>query len=184
MTHPRKQIRAAVKALLLGTEGNRPTACEDRVFDTMTPPVELDSLVTEGPVLLAYTRNEEIRHEDYPAAGIDGALRRRLDLQIEVLATGAMVDDTLDDIAAQIEALLEDWTPPNFQNARIELKDTDINVTDLGERVLGGLFLTYEIAYYTPYRVDDDGWTPDAVHVVSRFTLPPEQIVFPPADED
>lgn len=176
--HPRKKIRAAVKALFLGTAPDYPTAAESRVFDTMTPPVSLESLTEEGPVILAYTRNEEIRHEDYPVTGQDGAVKRRLDLQIEVVATGAHVDDTLDDIAEQIEALLEDWTPTEFRSALIELKDSEINVSDLGDRIFGGLFMSYEIHYYTDYRrAEVDDWIPDDVFVVPRQTTPPEQIV-------
>jgi hypothetical protein len=178
MTHPRKLIRAAIKDRLTGVEPDYPTAAQDRVFDTMTPPVNLESLVDEGPVIMAYTRNEEIRHEDYPASRLDGAVRRRLDLHIEALTVGANVDDALDDLAEQIEALLENWEPEGFKSARIELKESEINVTDVGDRIFGGLFMTYEIAYWTKYREDTDpGFLADDVSVVARFTLPPEPIV-------
>lgn len=181
--HPRRQIREAVVQRLIGTAPDYNTAGQDRVFSGMTPPVNIESLMEEGPVIMAYCRNEEIRHEDYPTARLDGAVRRRLDLQIEALSVGSSLDDKLDDLAEQIEALLEDWTPAGFESARIELKDSEINVSNVGESIFGGIFLTYEIAYWTHYRPDtEDDFLPDDVFAAIRGDAP-DKVVDGPGND-
>lgn len=180
MAHPRKKLRELAKARLMNA-----TAAEDRVWATITPPIELEStLRDEGPVAFVYMRNEEIRHEDFPTSGRNGAVRRRLDMEITAAVIGGMVDDKLDDMAEQIEALFEDWEPEGFLGARIELKDTDLVVVDSHESTMGMLFMSYEIVYYYAYRKDvEDEWIPDDVFVVPNNTLPPEQVIFS-EDED
>lgn len=192
--HPRKQIREAAKTLLIGaviddddvtTYG---TIAADRVYATMTPPVDLESvLISDGPVLLCYCRKEESRREDYTPNGQNGWVKRRLNLEIEGMAVWnggeSGIDGQLDDFAKQIEALMEAWEPEGFRNAEIHLMDTEINVTDSGEGVLGGIFLTYEVDYYAPYRVvADDEFLPDDVFSASQLD-PPEQIVDDTGDQ-
>jgi hypothetical protein len=175
--HPRKAIRAAFKARLLNA-----TACQDRVFATMTPPVDLNGVLSaEGPVMLIYLRHEEEREEDYPADRQDGAFRRRMEVTIEVLAVGAEVDDLLDDIAEEIEALLENWEVPGFPAVDPLLMSSQIDVTDAQDRILGGLFMGYHLKAWSPYRADTSpGWIPTEVFVKPQAPAPSEEIIFNP----
>lgn len=158
--HPRKAIRQAFQTRLLGAVTVGPTttyatSSEDRVFSTMTPPIEIEStLANEGPVTMVYVRHQERREEDYPKSREDGAVKNRLEVSIEVLAVGANVDDTLDDQAELIEALLEDWEIPGFPSADALLIDAQIDVSNAQDRIVGGLFMTYHVNFWTPYRTD------------------------------
>lgn len=181
--HPRKQIRGLFKDRLL----NGGTQCQDRVFDTMTPPIDLQStIVDEGPVMMVYCRHEESREEDFPTSREDGPQRRRLEISIEVLAVGTSeeeVDDRLDDIAEEIEALIEAWEIPGFLNADPLLVDTQIDVTDTQQRIVGGLFMSYHLKYWTLYRPQaDEPFLPDDVFSAPNASAP-DQIVDDDHDE-
>lgn len=178
MTHPRKAIRQAFKDKLTGTAPDFATVAEDRVFDTMTPPIDVEGTIAqEGPVLMVYARHEEIREEDYPITRFDGAVHRRLEVSIEIIAAGANVDDVLDDAAAQVEALIEPWDIPGFQNASVLLVNSQIDVTDVESRIVGGLFMTYHVKYLAPYRPDmTPDFIPDEVSVRPQDGVDPEVV--------
>lgn len=146
--HPRRAIRDAIKARILGGE----TMAGDRVFATMTPPIALETVLEEeGPVIMAYIRRDRIADDDRPATG-NGGERRTLELEIEGIVVGADTDSKCDDLAEEIEALLEDWLIPGFPAAEMRLTDSEIAVTDAQDRISGGVFMTYEIKYWKPFR--------------------------------
>lgn len=172
--HPRKALREAFKQRLINA-----TACEDRVFSTMTPPIDLESIVEEGPVMLIYLHREESREEDYTVMGEDGAKRRRPELTIEVLATGSNVDDVLDDIAEVIESRVENWEIPGFPAVDPLLISSQINVTDTHERIYGGIYMNFHMKVWSDYRKDNaPGWMPDTVFSHPLPPQTPEQIIF------
>lgn len=163
MAHPRKIIRASVKSRLLGAAPSYATLAEDRVFDTMKPIASIDRLVEEGPIIMVYVRGED--KIEYPSTGYDGGTRRTLEIIVEALTVasqGQSVDDRLDDLAEQIEALLEDHKVTEFPSGDFKLQETQIDVTDTQDTVLGGVFMTYEFRYFTGYRRDTSpGFLPD-----------------------
>lgn len=176
--HPRKAIRGLFKDKLTGTGPSWATAAQDRVYDTMTPPIDIESTIAaEGPVLMVYCREEDMREEDYPVSRFDGAVRRRLKVDIEVIATGVNVDDFLDDVAAQIEALIEPWDIPGFENADVLLISTNIDVAAAQERIVGGIFMIYHVKYWAPYRPDTTpAFIPDEVSVRPRDGVDPDVV--------
>lgn len=151
--HPRRAIRGLIKDRLLSGD----TLAQDRVFATMTPKFNIEAVLSdEGPVIMAYVRGESIKPEDYPASGFNGGVRRTLDVAIEALVVGEDADDKADDMAEKIEALFEAWIIPGFPSAEMRLTETQIDVTDGLERTLGGVFMTYEVKYWTAFRPDTD----------------------------
>ena len=147
--HPRRAIREAFKERLLGA-----TVAEDRVFATMTPPLEVESMLhEEGPAIMVYARQEA--KPDLPVTRIDGGQKRTLTIEIEAVLVGASdLDDRLDDMAEAIENLLENWEVPGFPAAEVELGETHIYATDSKERYLGGIFMVYEVRYWKSYRAE------------------------------
>lgn len=166
--HPRKVIREAFKTRLMNA-----TAAEDRVFATMTPPIEVEAtLNNEGPVIMCFAREES--RPELPPTRLDGGQKRTLTIEVQALVTGAVnLDDKLDELAEEIEALFEDWDIPAFPAAEIALTETHISTTDGKERFLGGIFMDYEVVYWSPYRprtdqtYEIDDYIPDA-----EVTLP------------
>jgi len=162
--HPRKAIRAAFKARLLNA-----TAAEDRVFATMTPPLEVESMLhDEGPAIMVYARQEA--KPELPVTRNDGGQKRTLTIEIEAVLVGASdLDDKLDDMAEAIENLFENWEIPGFPAAEIELGETHIYATDSKERYLGGIFMVYEVRYWKAYRAEaDDPFSPECVFVIAN----------------
>lgn len=155
--HPRKLIRQEFKKRVLGPnaeDGEFATEAQDRVFASMSPPSNLEDLVQEGPVVCIYTGHEEIKPEDYPASGYDGAVRRTLTVSIEGLVGGANCDDKADDLAEELEALFEAWDVPGLPATEIRLTESQIDVTDGLQYELGGVLMTYEVRYWSEWRRD------------------------------
>lgn len=153
MTHPRRIIRNAV-ADRLRTAG---TSAGNRVWASREAPVNVESvLIEQGPIVLVYTRTEQIKPEDYPTSGF-GKVRRCLELAVEITAAGAdVVDDKLDELAEQVEAVLDNFDVPGLPATEIRLESTEIVTSDEFEQPLGGALLIYEARYWTDWRVDDD----------------------------
>lgn len=171
--HPRRFLREAFKERAMNA-----TAAEDRVFTGMSPPANLESLVEEGPVMCIYAGHEEIKADDYPKSGFDGAVRRTLTMSIEAVAAGVDAEDKADDLAEEIEALFEDWDVPGMPATEIRLMETEINITDGLEVIFGGALLTFEVAYWRSYRADesDDFLADDALIEVVVNDPPPVEL--------
>lgn len=154
MTHPRKIIRQAVAKHIRDGE----TLAAERVWASREPPVNVETvLMDQGPVILVYTRKDIIKPEDYPVDGQDGAVRRTLELAVEITAVGAdVVDDKLDDLAEQVEELLEAFEVPSMPATEIRLESSEIETSTEFEQPLGGAFMLYEVKYWKAYRPDDD----------------------------
>ena len=162
--HPRKAIRAAFKARLLNA-----TVAEDRVFATLTPPLEVEAMLhEEGPAIMIYARQET--KPELPVTRNDGGQKRTLTIEIEAVLVGASnLDDLLDDMAEVIENLFENWEIPGFPAAEIELGESHIYATDSKERYLGGIFMEYEVRYWKAYRAEpDDPFSPDCVFAIAN----------------
>jgi hypothetical protein len=151
--HQRRTIREAIADRLK----DRVEALGDRVFKSREAPANVMSLLEEGPMANIYARRDHIKPEDQPKSGEDEGVRRTLELAIEVTAVGsAAVDDKLDDLTDEIEALLEGFEIPGLPSAEIRLLSTDIDSTDEFEAPLGGALMEYEIRYWRPFRVPTD----------------------------
>jgi hypothetical protein len=156
MAHPRKLIREAIRTRLLGQ-----TLAEDRVYTTMTPIASIEKVLDEeGPLIMAYARGES--KPEYQNGGFDTSARHTLEIAIEALCIariGQNADDIVDDMAEQIEALMDGLTVPEFPSGDFILTETQIDVTDAHESILAGVFLTYEFRYYADFRKDtSDGF--------------------------
>ena len=149
MTHPRKIIRQAVVDAIKAAG----TMAQDRVWAGEQPPIDVPTVLSEeGPVILVYTRRD--RAEEYSASGTE-YVKRKCDLCIEIIAAeGYAVDDTLDDCAEQVEVLIDGFSVPGLPATEIRLHETNVETSDQFEKPVGGAFLTYDVEYWKPWRVE------------------------------
>lgn len=164
--HQRRVIRKAVADFLAANAtafgGTPATPGDARVFPSREVPGNAKTILEEGPIANIYTRRDHIKPEDYPASGFDSAVKRTLDLAIEITAAAAwIVDEQLDDLADEIETLLEPFNSdpdnpdvPGLPSAEFRLRSTEIDSTDEFDVPLGGALLVYEVTYWRPYRKD------------------------------
>lgn len=156
--HQRRVIREAIADYL----NDNVEALRSRVFKSREAPANVMSILDEGPMANVYSRKDHIKPEDMPPSGFDSAVKRTLELAIEITAVGAWtVDDKLDDLADAIEVLLEHFNAdperpdiPGLPSAELRLTSTDIDSSDAFEQPLGGALMLYEITYWRPYRTD------------------------------
>lgn len=135
MAHVRAQIRDAVVAKITGLGAT--------VLAQRTYPLNDIKL----PVFLVYTGEESSEPESFGAAIILG---RELELLIKVIAQGssATLDDTLDDFAVAIEAVLADEQYSGLAKDTI-LMSTSTELSADGNKPVGMMKLTYGIRYRT-----------------------------------
>lgn len=130
MSHVRRQIREAVAAAVTGlaTTGSR-------VFQSRVYPLRDADL----PCLLVSTGDEEIS-----PATIGNILQRDIDLHVRGVAkAGTDLDDTLDQIALEVETAIANGYP----EARLHKVETDME--DTLEKPAGVLALTYRLTVFT-----------------------------------
>lgn len=144
MSSPRKALRAAVVSRLTGA-----TAAADRVWAGRAAPFEEVDL----PAIHVHTRDQE-NVEDHPASGWNGYTTRRCIVMIDgcVQAYNDAIDDTLDDLAEQIETMLESWEIPGFESSEIRQGSTSSEVDWDGAAATGWVHLSYEVRYRKAYR--------------------------------
>lgn len=172
--HQRRIIRNGFAAAI--TAAN--TAAQDRVFASRVAPADVDDLMAEGPIVFVYTQKDAIKKEDYPASLYDSGVKRCLEVAVEITATGAwVVDDKLDDLAEQIEAIFENWEPDGLPATEVRLVSTEIDYSDAFQQPVGGALLMFEADYWRPYRTDDDQPACAAETFVKINGGPPELIV-------
>lgn len=137
MPHAREQLRAAVVTTLTGltTTGARVTA--SRVY-----PHDDAAL----PSLVVYTPGESLMEGDIPTG--DPLELRALTLNIEGRAKAAAgIDDTLDDISAEVEtAMYADQTLGGLAKT-LELKSVATTFTGESDQPVGLIELVFEIVY-------------------------------------
>lgn len=149
--HPRKAIRLAICDRLKGR-----TAARGRVYASQVAPVDTGD-DDELPAILVYSRVDKLDPDT--SYGADGTLSHaQSDLRVVVAGLvrgGETVDDDLDDLAGEIEAALDDWDIPGFENARLRLGDTEIDVVAEGvERPIGVVDMLWQVKYFRPWRGD------------------------------
>ena len=130
MSHVRQQLRESVASLVTGlvTTGSR-------VFQSRIRP-QRDSQL---PCLLVMSNEEEI----IEANGIGGLQERLLQIVIVGLAMGgAGMDDTLDQIALEVETALQ-------PDKRGQLARIDVDFDDSLEKPVGSIALAYTFRHYT-----------------------------------
>ena len=139
MAHVRKQIRDAVVTAVTGltTTGNNVSA--SRVY-----PVEQSKL----PHILVYTTDEAISLE----GGTLDAPMRGLTVRISGIAEdNSTLDDTLDQIAAEVEAAIGADVTQGGLSISTDLSETSIELQGESEKKVGIINLDYLIQYRTPF---------------------------------
>lgn len=139
MAHPRKVIRQAVRDALIGA-----TLAGANVFSSRGLPFAASQL----PAISVYTLSD---------AGAEGNVRtaprmRRqtvrlaIDLAVSMPAGGA-VDDALDDLAEQVEAIMD--ADPQLDGSASDsiLESSELGIIETGGRPMGGAQLIYLVEY-------------------------------------
>ncbi|MFO1081874.1 MAG: hypothetical protein U1E23_14745 [Reyranellaceae bacterium] len=143
MSHVRKQLRDAVAAAVadLPTTGSK-------VFPGRTWPIE-DG---QYPALLVYARGGPSRFDAMAGRDAEIPLERQEDITIEGVCRtrGEEPDETLDQIAAEVEAAMMTDDALAALVVRRELVQTDIATGANGEKRDGAVKLTYRLTCYTP----------------------------------
>ena len=134
MSHKRQQIRDQVKTTLTGL-----TTTGANVFKFRVYPMAAASL----PGLIIFTKEEESE-----PASQGSTLLRQLALAVEGYAQAtADVEDTLDDIAAEVEAAIEADRTLGGLVYNTELISTEFELTGEGKKQVGVITLTFKILY-------------------------------------
>lgn len=149
MKHPRTLIREAVKERLvahLPTIDPRITAA--RISIHRSTPLFTAKL----PAILIYTRDERI--EDQPNA--DPGLRyRKLELSVEIIASGDAAAEEADLLAQAVEAILDADETRGLLVEGTRLTRTEVDQGGEGETPVLAARLTFEISYWTKPVIDD-----------------------------
>ena len=143
MKHPRTLIREAVKARL--------SADLPKVDPRMTPArisIQRSTPLFAGklPAILIYTRDERI--EDQPNA--DPGLRyRKLELSLEIIASGEAAAEEADTLAQAVEAMLDADETLGMMVEGTRLTRTEVDQGGEGDTPVLAVRLTFEISYWT-----------------------------------
>lgn len=140
MAHYRQTIRDAVAAVLSGQ-----TEAGTNVFTSRARPV-LEILQKREMVLSVYTADEESERN-----GDSYLLQRQLTVSIEGMAGGGDdLDDVLDDLAGEVEALIDaDPMLGNLLSEELVLVGTTSEITARGNQQVGAFKMDYSCAYLT-----------------------------------
>lgn len=145
MAHPRREIREAVRALLVGK-----TAAGSRVYETQMVPYRAVQL----PAIAVFATSETVDPESQETAPRE--LKRTLRLVVAgfvksagFTAEGDNVDDAMDDLALEIEKAMH--ADPYFGGAAGDsiLASVELDVDEEGGKMVGGVRLTYSVTYRT-----------------------------------
>ena len=139
MSHVRQQIREAVAVIVTSLTTTGANVFQSRVYNVQA---------SELPCLLVYTKDESVG----PEQGTMLAMQRSLTLTIEGKAKAtADLDDTLDDIAKEVEiAVAADITIGALAHS-IFLESTLIELSGDGDQPIGNVSLNYIVNYMTPF---------------------------------
>ncbi len=134
----RKEVRDQIKASLLHCV----TFAGENVFTSRSR--KLDS--HEMPAILIYTPSERVGV--FNASPLE--YKRVCTVKIEIAAEGGDdIEDQLDDWAKLIEQAMVFHDTLNDTVDEIILLSVDSEISSEGEKIIGGLALTYEATYYT-----------------------------------
>lgn len=148
MSHPRTEIRAAVKAALVGQ-----TVAGARVFTNRPNPLSQDPTALTGadrdlPAILIYTRSEASEIFDESPR----RYRNRAEVVVEaVLEVGptTQIDDDLDALALRIENLVLVDDTLGGKASDVELVSTSMTIADGGAKLLGAVIMTFEVEHFS-----------------------------------
>lgn len=162
MAHQRKLIRHAVRDLLLAAN----TAAEDRVETTRVTTYRKGDL----PAISVYTIDEAVDPKSKTTAPRE--LTRDLKLHIEAwVAPGDDADDRMDDLAEQIEAVMDfNWKLSDTAADSI-LESCTMSVRPDGDAYQGLLTLIYAVTYRTNAPEAPTGLD-DFLRVDAKFPTP------------
>lgn len=172
MVHPRKQIRDAVKNVLL----NAATAAGSGVYSNRV----LKYFTTELPSLNVVSDSESSdRRTESPRE-----LSRVLDLKIEIrIRESSTLEDELDSLAEEVEQALgaEFWVndpsfglPELIENFQLQRTDFDISIE--GDEQIALMTLSYGVWYVTETPLAAVSITDDLEEVHVDYNLyPPDQ---------
>lgn len=130
MSHVRQQIRSAISTALAGIAP---------VYTSRAYPIEQAAL----PVLLVYTNNEEVA-EGAPLA----VVQRLLEVEVVAVADGDDVDDQLDSLIADVEAVLNASTLGGLV-VHLLPRGLQMTISTEGSRPIGRATLNLEALYRT-----------------------------------
>jgi hypothetical protein len=142
--HPRKLIRVAAVAALIGTAPTYATSAGVHVFPTRMIPYKANEL----PALSVYTLSEVVDPDSRSTAPQE--LTRSLELAVEgCLEAKATVDDDMDALALQIEdAMMLDDTLGG-KVSWVWLHSTEMTVLEKGDQRVGLVRLVFRAEYYS-----------------------------------
>lgn len=136
MAHVRQQIRESVATIVGGLTTTGTNVFQSRVWNVQE---------SELPCLLIYTNDETID---------DGTLNdlvRRLTLTLEGKAqVSTTLDDTLDDIASEVEIAMALDITIGGMAVSSSLDSTSVELTSEGDQPIGSISLNYDVTYMTP----------------------------------
>ena len=154
MKHPRTLIREAVKERLsanLPKVDPRITAA--RISIQRSTPLFAGKL----PAILIYTRDERI--EDQPHA--DPGLRyRKLELSVEIIASGEAAAEEADVLALAVESVLDADETLGLLVEGTRLTRTEMDQGGEGDTPVLAVRLTFEVSYWTQPSEAPDGQLP------------------------
>jgi hypothetical protein len=143
--HERALLRKAIAADLVGQ-----TAAANRVFQTRLEPMQ----ETELPALTVYVEEESVD----PAS--EDTAPRELTRLAQVAIVGwvraspaTAVEDALDDLALEIETVMDRQMEHGGTVAKSILSSTEIAMKMDGSRPMGAIRLVYSVTYRTDLRV-------------------------------
>lgn len=154
MKHPRTLIREAVRDRLVAQlSAIDPRIAAARISIHRSTPIFAGKL----PAILIYTRDERI--EDQPNA--DPGLRyRKLELSIEIIASGEAAAEEADILAQAVEAILEGDETLGRLVEGTRLTRTEADQGGDGDTPVLAARLTFEVSYWTQPVETTDGQLP------------------------
>ena len=143
MKHPRTLIREAVKERLVAQlPAIDPRISANRISIHRSTPLFAAKL----PAILIYTRDERI--EDQPNA--DPGLRyRKLELSVEIIASGDVAAEEADVLAQAVEAILDADETLGLLVEGTRLTRTEVDQGGEGDTPVLAARLTFEVSYWT-----------------------------------
>lgn len=156
--HHRQKIRHAVRDLLRGTDGARPTTAGRKVYASRVVPI----MPSHFPALLVYTTTDK-RDASAPYEA-NGIVRHLLTVNVEVAAGGEDADDQVDALCAEVEAVLA--TDANLGGAVESLtwQQTEIDLAGDGDQPVVAARMELEAVYYTAPPEEEPGTLPSGVY--------------------
>lgn len=143
MKHPRTLIREAVKERLLAQLPTiDPRITDSRISIHRSTPLFAGKL----PAILIYTRDERI--EDQPNAD-PGLRHRKLELSVEIIASGEAAAQEADVLAQAVEAVLDADDTLGLLVEGTRLTRTEVDQGGDGDTPVLAVRLSFEVSYWT-----------------------------------